>query len=367
MRILKKFIRKLYHLIWFLSVFFIVSLPVYADGVVRIDGASFKTAPYAAFADNTNGYLTRINATFVEQGHYFRSNDSIITNGANSYGANIAFYSDEPFIAGYTYMVSVLIGFANGYPKSSSTRLCIAESITNAITRYNTPSGFPCVNSTVTYMAGTSDFTDGTYIYRYGILNYIFTSDFTSNALTMSYNSSVRNESNHTFGGYQVTLLSDNKQLTQQQVQQAVQSSGLATAQSVAQVQESITQVQQELSSIDNTLNDSSVDSSDSTINSLKDKIPTNSVISDLLLLPVRFLQNFVNALGSSCSRFSLGTLYGTELFMPCINIENYLGSGIWTTIDLIISGLFIYALRKKFIEIYQNLTNLRNGGNEVD
>lgn len=121
------------------------------------------------------------------------------------------------------------------------------------------------------------------------------------------------------------------------------------------------------LDSLNDTLNDSSIDSSDDTINNLKDKIPTNSVISDLLLLPVRFLQNFVNALGSSCSSFSLGSLYGTELFMPCINIENYLGSGIWTAIDLIISGMFIYSLRKKFIEIYENLTNLTNGGNEVE
>ena len=52
---------------------------------------------------------------------------------------------------------------------------------------------------------------------------------------------------------------------------------------------------------------------------------------------------------------------------MPCINLQSYLGSGIWTTIDLILSGLFIYTLRKKFIQIYENITNLKNGGNEVD
>lgn len=126
-------------------------------------------------------------------------------------------------------------------------------------------------------------------------------------------------------------------------------------------------QTNESLDKIDGTLKDSSVDSSDSTINNLKGKIPTNSVISDLLLLPVKFLQNFVNALGSSCTKFSLGNLYGTDLFMPCINLETYLGSGIWTTIDLFISGLFVYSLRKKFIQIYENLTNLTNGGNEVD
>ena len=118
---------------------------------------------------------------------------------------------------------------------------------------------------------------------------------------------------------------------------------------------------------LNDNITDSSIDSSDSTINNLKNQIPTNSVISDLLLLPVRFLQNFVNALNSSCSPFSLGSLLGTNLIMPCINLENYLGSTIWTMIDLIFSGMFVYGLRKKFIEIYHNITNLKNGGNEID
>lgn len=135
----------------------------------------------------------------------------------------------------------------------------------------------------------------------------------------------------------------------------------------IQDIEQGVGDLNQGVNDLNDNLTNDNIDSSDSTINNLKDKIPTNSVISDLLLLPVRFLQNFVNALSSSCSNFSLGSLYGTELFMPCINIENYLGSGIWTTIDLIISGLFIYSLRKKFIEIYENLTNLQNGGNEID
>ena len=369
MRILKKVIRKLYHLIWFLSICLIFTPNVFASGagVVKTDGASYEVAAFADFADNTNGHLTRVNATFIENGHYFRSNQSLQTNGANTDGVNLLFDSNTSFVAGYTYLVSILVSMRDTYAKPSSTRVCIAETLTNVTTRFNNPGSFPCFYATVTATNGTAAFSDGNITLYYAVLNYIFTADATGNSITMTYNTVGSIESNHTFGGYSVTLLSDNKQLTQQQVQQAVQNSGLATAQSVTQVQQSITQVQQELGSIDNTLNDSSVDSSDSTINNLKSKIPTNSVISDLLLLPVRFLQNFVNALGSSCSQFNLGSLYGTNLYMPCINIESYLGSGIWTTIDLIISGLFVYALRKKFIEIYENLTNLKNGGNEVD
>lgn len=372
MRYLKKYIRKLYHLIWFLSVFFIVSLPVNADGRVTIDGANFTQAGFADFADNTNGYLTRTYSTWVDYGSYYRSNSAILTTGGNTYGANWIFYSDVPFVEGYTYSVTVLIGMANTYPKASSTKVCIAENLTNAIARYN--QGFPCTNATVTYANGTTSFdADGVQMY-YGVLSYIFTAEFTANAITGSYNSGVSNESNHTFGGYITQLLSDNKQLTQQQITSAVQSSGLATASSVQQVQSSINQVQQQLSGVqdsiddvNDTLNDSSVDSSDSTINSLKNQLPTNSVISDLMLLPVSMLSSLVNAIDGSCATFSLGSLYGTNLYMPCIDIEDYVGSAIWTFIDLVFSAMFILVIRKTFLKIFHNITNLRTGANEVD
>ena len=83
-------------------------------------------------------------------------------------------------------------------------------------------------------------------------------------------------------------------------------------------------------------MNDQSINNPDNGLNNIKGNITTNSVISDLLLLPVSLLQNLVNALSGSCSQFSLGTLYNHELIMPCINIQNYVGNTIWTFIDLV-------------------------------
>ena len=218
MRILKKVIRKLYHLIWFLSVCLIFTPSVFATGtgIVKTDGASYEVAAFADFADNTNGRLTRIPSTFVDYGHYFHSNDAILTNGANTYGANLMFDSNTTFVEGYTYIVTILIGMDRTYAKPSSTRLCIAETITNVVTRYNTPNTFPCTNAVVTATNGTAYFNDGNTTLEYGVLNYIFTADFTGNSITMTYNSSLSNESHHTFGGYKVQLLSDNKGVTQQ-------------------------------------------------------------------------------------------------------------------------------------------------------
>lgn len=125
--------------------------------------------------------------------------------------------------------------------------------------------------------------------------------------------------------------------------------------------------IKEKANDIDDTLNDSSVDSSDDTLNDLSDNLPTNSVISDLILLPVSMLRGIVNAIDGSCSNFSLGSLYGTNLVMPCINIQNYVGSAIWTFIDLVFSGIFVLVIRKKFIQIFENITNLKGGGNEVD
>lgn len=516
MRILKKFIKKLYHLIWFLGAFVLFSPRV--NAIVNIGGTAFEQSPQVNFYDNTGGTLTSKGAGYYSAQGYWVSNDNIITNGANIDGANIAFTINGTFIAGYTYSLSVLIGMESSAIKASNARVCIAENTTNASIRYQNTGSFPCSNAfSIVSMTGVANFDYNGYSMSYGMITYVFTADFTSPTVTFAYQTVGNNNSRHIFGGYNLqTIAQPINGLTQSQVQSIINNSGLATANSVSQVQSSINQIQQDInSSADNIINsneqntqdiinnqnsnteqqiesqkvckdidknsisidnktlnnsgilsdssiagvtnyininkgslelltqtstinaymcfyntnksiigscistksaslgsitipagatyfrativksenkptfrvcqngnqalndsvndlndnitDSNVDSSDSSIDNLKDKIPTNSVISDLLLLPVRFLQNFVNALGSSCSRFSLGSLYGTELFMPCINIESYLGSGIWTTIDLIISGMFVYALRKKFIEIYENLTNLKNGGNEVD
>lgn len=382
MRLLKKVIRKIYHLIWFLSIFLLFSPNVHAvAGIVQIDGSAFETASFASFGDVSNGQITRYGAVWTDNGSYFRSSQSILTTGGSTDGASVLFDANQTFVAGYTYVVSIIIGFANGYPKASTPRVCIAETIPNVTTRWNNQSQFPCPSAQVTNTTNVASYTDGTMTYQYGLLNYVFTSNVTGTTIAVAYQSSVRNESNHTFGGYRVTLLSDNKNLTQSQITSAVQSSGLATASSVNQVQSSINSLQQEMSAIeqqqqqtnqkldniDDTLNDSSIDSSDNTINNLKNQLPTNSVISDLLLLPVRLLQAIINSLGGTCASFNLGSLYGTELIMPCINIPSYLGNTIWSFIDIVFSGMFILVIRKKFIQIFENVTNLRNGGNEVD
>lgn len=117
------------------------------------------------------------------------------------------------------------------------------------------------------------------------------------------------------------------------------------------------------------TLTDDDIDDTNtsSTLEDLSEDLPTNSVISDLLLLPVRLFQNILNSINGSCSTFNLGSLYGSNLTLPCINIETLIGSTLWSVIDILFCGAFILVIRKKFVDIFHNLTDLRNGGNAVE
>lgn len=374
MRLLKRILRRLYHLIAFLSLFIVFTDNVNAaTGSANTNGTIFHTSPYVWLYDNTNEHLTSVNTTWNSTGKYYSA--TLTYNGASTAGANVILTTLEPIMYGYTYSLSILVGGNTNF-KPSTNRVCIAENGANTITRWERNM---CVTPSFMDSIGTSDFTvvDSSYpnTIGYSVLYYVFTSNITARSVTVAFNSQTAGITTTTVvGGYNLQLLSDNNQLTQGQLQSAIQNSGLATANSVAQVQSSINQVQQQLSGVQNsvddvndTLNDSTVDSSDNTINGLKQNIPSNNVISSLILLPVKFLQAIVNSLGGTCSSFNLGSLYNHNLVLPCINIENYLGSTIWTFIDLVFSSMFILAIRKKFIQIYQNITNLRNGVNEVD
>lgn len=151
----------------------------------------------------------------------------------------------------------------------------------------------------------------------------------------------------------QNTLSSQQQQILQQQ-------------QAIIAEQENTTQAVED---VNDTLNNDTIDDNNTTgtLEDLSENLPTNSVISDLLLLPVRLFQNIVNSINGSCSPFNLGSLYGSNLTLPCINIESLIGSTLWSVIDILFCGAFVLIIRKKFVDIFHNLTDLRNGGNELE
>ena len=118
---------------------------------------------------------------------------------------------------------------------------------------------------------------------------------------------------------------------------------------------------------INGTLTDSNIDSPSSSLNGLNSNFANNGVISDLLLLPVSLFQNILNSVNGTCTDFTLGNLYNHNLTMPCINLSQKLGGTLYGVIDVLISGFFIFGMRKKFVDIFNNITSLKTGGNELE
>lgn len=104
---------------------------------------------------------------------------------------------------------------------------------------------------------------------------------------------------------------------------------------------------------------DSGVNNSD--IQDLFDDIndDSNSPVSDLLTLPITLLQAYINGFDSTCSPISLGTLYGTNLVLPCIDIPDYIGNSLWNMIDAMFCLFMIYNIAMMCVSIYESFTSL--------
>lgn len=96
-----------------------------------------------------------------------------------------------------------------------------------------------------------------------------------------------------------------------------------------------------------------------------------NASISDIVLLPVKLLQASVNGLSSnSCSDITLGNLYGTDLTLSCISssdMTTWLGSTLYTIIDILLSFGVILGIRKLVLKIYNTIIFLKEGGGTID
>ena len=111
-----------------------------------------------------------------------------------------------------------------------------------------------------------------------------------------------------------------------------------------------------------NTIKDDSIDNPNSSINTIKNSLATNGVITSLVVLPVTLYQAILNSVNGTCATFSLGSLFGTNLTIPCINVANYLGTTLWGSIDVIISGIFIYMISRKMVKVFHQLSSLKEG-----
>lgn len=118
----------------------------------------------------------------------------------------------------------------------------------------------------------------------------------------------------------------------------------------------------QELGEVNDNITNDEVGGVEGSFESFDSFISENSTITQLITMPITLYTSILNGLQSTCQPFVLGNLFGTNLTIPCINIGNYLGSTLWSMIDVIISGFAIFSISKKLIKIFNNFSTMKEG-----
>lgn len=252
--------------------------------------------------------------------------------------------------------------YADQVPQNFLATFCSSDDkITNWYSNINDtefPHELNIYKTNIPCQYSTSDYTGGTITYFYGKS---FTCPASGNNPTCS------SWGKWTFysysGSYQLlNFITTNDDISIDFSSGAVISQN---QQIINQNQQIINQGQQtndKLNDINGSINNDNVDDPSSSINSFKDKIATNGVITQLIGLPVTLFTKVLNSVNGTCSTYNLGSLFGTDLILPCVNIQNYLGSALWSIIDVLISGLFVYSISRKFIKVFESMSSMNEG-----
>lgn len=127
-----------------------------------------------------------------------------------------------------------------------------------------------------------------------------------------------------------------------------------------AALQQSIEENTQAVEDVNNSLNDESDASTSSFLQDIQQDY-SNNPVSDLITMPITFLQALNNNVGGSCITWNLGSLLGTNLTMPCINLSNILGSWLYNLIDMAICLFLAYNIGLMCVTIWNNITSLKD------
>ena len=127
-------------------------------------------------------------------------------------------------------------------------------------------------------------------------------------------------------------------------------------------IQNQFNQTNQNINNLNDSINSDTVDNPASDISSFNNSIASNGVITSLITLPITLFQSVINNINGTCSSFNLGSLYGTNLILPCIEVSDFIGSNLYSILDILFSGFFIYKIARKMIKVFNNFSSLKEG-----
>lgn len=121
------------------------------------------------------------------------------------------------------------------------------------------------------------------------------------------------------------------------------------------------TEINNSINDISDTLNDTTQPNTSNFFNNLGNYAPSMTPITDLLNMPYNLINRFLNGFNGSCSSINLGSLYGTTLVLPCIDLGSLLGSQLWGIIDILFVGIMCLNIGELLIHDFNSLLTLND------
>lgn len=109
---------------------------------------------------------------------------------------------------------------------------------------------------------------------------------------------------------------------------------------------------------VNDTLND---DTSPDTPDFSDLEVADDSVISDLVTMPITIAEHILAAFNDTCSNYTIPFFNNTTLTLPCFTIGDYVGNNVASVIDLAITLFMIYNIAMLAISAFNDLTSLRD------
>lgn len=228
------------------------------------------------------------------------------------------------------------------------------------------------------YLSGSNgnslcDIGNQMYYLDSGIESLIYTAKCSVNSNQGSYNSiqffaksngSVQWRIEIQMGGL-ITGIWDEQQIDgTSQITTTIQQSQQATINAIDRQTGILTNMETGVVNIGTSLTDTSTlqssDLSDITDNGLGDDVINDTRFSDLILLAPQLLESLVIN-ENVCTNYSFGILLGSELRMPCIEPQLYLGNALWTIIDILFCIALLFPFSRWLAQTLHDIMGLES------
>lgn len=133
----------------------------------------------------------------------------------------------------------------------------------------------------------------------------------------------------------------------------------------VEQAVEEVKRVQNENLNEQKKTNDTLTDETAPDTPDFKDiDISSDTPVSDLILMPINYLNKLINVFSGTCSDYVLDFgIFNSDykLTLPCIKGEKYLGANLWKIIDMFICFFMCFNIGMLAVTIFNDWTSLRD------